>query len=57
MQFQINEQEYFLAFSEEDELFYLIQPTTSGLQRIPVYVDAAKWERAGNRKQSTRHIQ
>jgi hypothetical protein len=57
LQFQVNEQEYFLTFSEDEERFYLIQPTETGLQRIPVYNDAAKWERAGKREKRTPRVQ
>jgi hypothetical protein len=45
LQFQIKGQEYFLAFVEDERKWYLFSPTAQGVQRIPVYVDAAKWER------------
>jgi hypothetical protein len=57
VQFQVKEQEYFLTLSEDDGQFYLIQPTETGLQRIPVYNDAAKWERAGKREKRTSRVQ
>ena len=57
MQFQVKEQEYFLTLSEEDGQFYLIQPTTTGLQRIPVYNDGAKWERAGKQERRKPRVQ
>jgi hypothetical protein len=46
MQFQINGQEYFLGYADEDHGWYVIQPTPRGLHRIPVYVDAPNPERA-----------
>jgi hypothetical protein len=47
MQFQVNGREYFLAFVEDERRWYLFSPSnTQGLQRIPVYVDAAKPGRA-----------
>ena len=57
MQFQIKEQEYFLTFAEEEGRLYVLQPTATGLQRIPVYVDAAKWERIGNWEKQTPRVQ
>jgi len=57
VQFQVNEQEYFLTFSEDEERFYLIQPTETGLQRIPVYVDGAVWERAGKQERRKPRVQ
>jgi hypothetical protein len=46
MQFQINGQEYFLGYAEEEHSWYVVQPTPRGLHRIPVYVDAPLTERA-----------
>ena len=57
VQFQIKEQEYFLTFAEDDERLYLLQPTATGLQRIPVYVDAAEWERVGRQERRTPRVQ
>jgi hypothetical protein len=45
LQFQVNGQEYFLAFVEEERRWYLFAQMAQGVQRIPVYVDAAKQER------------
>jgi hypothetical protein len=42
LQFQVNGQEYFLAFVEDERRWYLFAPGVQGVQRIPVYVDAAK---------------
>ena len=57
MQFQVKEQEYFLTFAEEEGRFYLLQPTGTGLQKIPVYVDAAKWQRASKQERRTPRVQ
>jgi len=43
--FQVNGQEYFLAFAEDEGRWYLLAPTPEGARRIPVYVDAASYER------------
>lgn len=45
MQFEINGKEYFLAFVEEERHWYVFSVTASGMEKLPVYVDAAKWER------------
>ena len=47
MQFQVKGQDYFLAFVEQEKRWYVFAPTPQGVHRIPVYVDAAKYERAG----------
>ena len=47
MQFQIKGQDYFLAFVEQEKRWYVFSPTAQGINRIPVYVDAVKYERAG----------
>jgi hypothetical protein len=46
MRFQIKDQEYFLAFVEDERQWFLFTQTASGLQRIAVYVDAVKGERS-----------
>ena len=45
MQFRVKDQDYFLAFVESEKRFYLFAPTAQGVHRIPVYVDAAKYEK------------
>jgi len=45
LRFEVNGQEYFLAFVEEEKKYFVFAPTTEGLQRMPVYVDAAKYDR------------
>ena len=47
LQFQIKGQDYFLAFVEQEKRWYLFSPTAQGINRIPVYVDAVKYERPG----------
>ena len=47
MQFQVNNQDYFLQFVEEDRQWYVFVPTEEGVQRIPVYQDAPKFDRIG----------
>ena len=45
MQFEVKGQAYFLNFAEDEARWYLFAPTLTGVTRIPVYVDAVKWER------------
>ena len=47
MQFNIKDQDYFLAFVEPERCWYVFAPTAQGLHRIPVHVDAAKYEKPG----------
>jgi hypothetical protein len=47
LQFKIKDQDYFLAFVEQEKRWYVFAPTTEGVHRIPVYVDAAKHEKPG----------
>ena len=47
MQFQVNEQDYFLAFVEDERQWYVFAPTAEGTRRFPVYVDGAKFEKFG----------
>jgi len=48
LQFEVKGQAYFLNFAEDEARWYVFAPTLTGVTRIPVYVDAAKWERMGN---------
>jgi hypothetical protein len=47
LQFQIKGQDYFLAFVEQERRWYVFSPTPQGVHRMPVYVDAVKYEQAG----------
>jgi len=47
LQFQVKDQEYFLAFVEQERRWYVFAPTAQGVHRIPVYVDAARYEPVG----------
>jgi len=47
LQFKIKDQDYFLAFVEQEKRWYVVVPTEQGVHRIPVYVDAVKYERPG----------
>ena len=42
MNFTVKGKEYFLAFAEDERRWFVFTPTTQGVQRIPVYVDAVK---------------
>jgi hypothetical protein len=47
LQFQVEGRQYFLAFVEQERRWYVFTPTASGVHRIPVYVDATSYDRAG----------
>ncbi len=58
MQFEVNGQNYFLAFVEDDGRWYVLAPTASGVTRIPVYVDAPAYGKillADENKQTITH--
>ena len=40
MDFQVNEQTYFLDLSEDERQWLVFAQTPTGIRRIPVYVDA-----------------
>jgi len=44
LKFEVNGQQYFLAFVEQENKLYVFAPTPTGMNRIPVYVDAVKWK-------------
>jgi hypothetical protein len=44
LRFEVKGQEYFLAFVEQENKLYVFAPTATGMQRMPVYVDAVKWK-------------
>ena len=45
LQFKVNGQDYFLNFVEDEGRWYVFAPTSTGVQRIPIYVDVPKYER------------
>jgi len=47
LQFEVNGQDYFLNFSEDEARWYVFAPAATGLNRIPVYVDSPKYDRIG----------
>ena len=47
LQFKIKDQDYFLAFVEQEKRWYVFAPTSEGVNRIPVYIDAAKYKKPG----------
>jgi hypothetical protein len=47
LNFQVKGKDYFLAFVEQEKRWYVFSPTATGLDRMLVYVDAVKYERAG----------
>ena len=47
MQFEVNGQLYFLNFAEQQGRWFVFKPTPAGVEVMPVYVDAVKYERFG----------
>jgi len=47
LQFEVNGETYFLNFAEDEGRWYVFAQTLTGVNRIPVYVDAPKYERIG----------
>jgi hypothetical protein len=44
LQFEVNGQEYFLAFVEDEKRWFLFSPRSQEMLRLPVYIDAANFE-------------
>ncbi len=44
LQFEVNDQAYFLNYVEDEGLWYLFRPTGSGVIRIPVEMEAVHSE-------------
>jgi hypothetical protein len=57
LNFQIKGQDYFLTFTEDEGRWYVFAPTAQGLHRIPVYVDAPKYERIGILEKGRHNVQ
>ena len=47
MQFEVNGQDYFLNFVEDERRWFVLVPTETGVTRIPVYIDVQDYERIG----------
>jgi len=57
LQFEVNGQVYFLNFVDDEGRWYVFAPTPTGVNRIPVYVDAPKYERFGVLEKGRHNIQ
>jgi len=44
LRFEVNGREYFLAFLEDERRWFLFSANQKGVERIPVYMDSAKYE-------------
>ena len=53
----MNGQDYFLNFAEDEAYWYVLAPSLTGVQRIPVYVDSPPYERFGILGKNRRNIQ
>jgi len=47
VRFEVKGREYWLALAEGNQ-FYVLSETGKGIDRIPVYVDAARYEDKGS---------
>ena len=54
MQFEVNGEDYFLNFVEDERRWFVFAPSPTGLQRIPVYIDASDYDR-GTSSEKDRH--
>ena len=57
LQFEVNGQDYFLNFAEDEAYWYVLVPSLTGVQRIPVYVDSPSYERFGILGKNRQNIQ
>lgn len=57
LQFEVNGQDYFLNFAEDEAYWYVLVPSLTGVQRIPVYVDSPPYERFGILGKNRHNIQ
>ncbi len=57
LQFEVNGQDYFLNFAEDEAYWYVLAPSLTGVQRIPVYVDSPAYERFGILGKNRHNIQ
>jgi hypothetical protein len=57
LQFEVNGQDYFLNLAEDEGHWYVLVPSLTGVQRIPVYVDSAPYERFGILGKNRQNIQ
>jgi hypothetical protein len=57
MQFQINGQDYYLKFVEDENRLYVFRATAEGIERFPVYDDASRQEWTERRKSGSKLIQ
>ena len=56
LQFEINGKQYFLAFVDDERRWYVFSATQKGVERIPVYVDAVKYESFGIGSKNTTNV-
>ena len=57
MQFQVKGEEYFLTFVEDENRLYVFHPTPTGMDRFPVYEDAAKRDWVEALRKGSRRVQ
>jgi hypothetical protein len=53
MQFQVKGQDYFLEYIDEEHSWFVFTQAGDGLERIPVYVDGKKQDRAARKYKGT----
>jgi hypothetical protein len=45
LQFEVNGEDYYLNFVEDERRWFVFAPSLTGLQRLPVYIDGSNHER------------
>ena len=53
MQFQVKGREYFLEYIDDEHSWVVFTQSTDGIQRLPVYVDGKKQDRAARKYKGT----
>lgn len=44
LQFEVNGEDYYLNFVEDERRWFVFAPSLTGLQRLPVYIDGSNHE-------------
>jgi hypothetical protein len=55
LQFEVNGQDYFLNFVQDQRRWFVLVPRETGVTRIPVYVDVENYERTGLSEKDRQH--
>jgi len=55
LQFEVDGQDYFLNFVQDQRRWFVLVPTQTGVTRIPVYVDVENYEPTGLSERDRQH--